>query len=516
MYRSTLFASTFAAVAYAQQAGVLTTETHPSLPIQSCAAGGACTTLETKIVLDANWRWTHDTSGFTNCYTGNTWNATLCPDATTCAANCALDGADYAGVYGITTSGNSLKMGFVTGSNVGSRVYLMDTTDTTYKLFKLKGQEFTMDIDVSQLPCGLNGAVYFSEMEADGGSSKYPTNKAGAKYGTGYCDSQCPSDLKFINGESNSVGWTPDSNSANSGSGNYGSCCNELDIWEANTISTAFTPHPCSVSGGSYRCTGTECGDGADRYNGVCDADGCDFNSYRMGNKTFYGPGSGFNIDTTKPITAVTQFVTSDGTAAGTLTEIKRFYVQNGVIFANSAANIAGVPADNAITDDFCAAQKSVFGDTSSFATKGGLATMGASMDRGQVLVLSIWDDYEVNMLWLDSTYPTTSTAPGSQRGSCPITSGVPAQVEADYPDAYVIYSNIKIGPIGSTFSAGTGTGTPVSSSTADPVTTPTATSPAGTVPRYGQCGGINYTGSTVCAAGSTCTYSSPYYSQCL
>jgi len=47
-----------------------------------------------------------------------------------------------------------------------------------------------MDVDVSNLPCGLNGAVYFSEMEADGGAGKYPTNKAGAKYGTGYCDSQ--------------------------------------------------------------------------------------------------------------------------------------------------------------------------------------------------------------------------------------------------------------------------------------------------------------------------------------
>lgn len=37
-------------------------------------------------------------------------------------------------------------------------------------------------------------------MDADGGMSKYSTNTAGAKYGTGYCDSQCPRDLKFING----------------------------------------------------------------------------------------------------------------------------------------------------------------------------------------------------------------------------------------------------------------------------------------------------------------------------
>ncbi len=38
-------------------------------------------------------------------------------------------------------------------------------------------------------------------MDEDGGMSKYSTNKAGAKYGTGYCDSQGPRDLKFINGK---------------------------------------------------------------------------------------------------------------------------------------------------------------------------------------------------------------------------------------------------------------------------------------------------------------------------
>jgi cellulose 1,4-beta-cellobiosidase len=38
-------------------------------------------------------------------------------------------------------------------------------------------------------------------MDADGGLSEYSGNKAGAAYGVGYCDSQCPRDLKFINGE---------------------------------------------------------------------------------------------------------------------------------------------------------------------------------------------------------------------------------------------------------------------------------------------------------------------------
>ena len=38
-------------------------------------------------------------------------------------------------------------------------------------MFKLKNKEFTFDVDVSELPCGLNGALYFVEMEKDGGLS---------------------------------------------------------------------------------------------------------------------------------------------------------------------------------------------------------------------------------------------------------------------------------------------------------------------------------------------------------
>ena len=191
-------------VVSAQQVGTNTAEVHPSLTWQTCKTSGGCTTVNGKVVLDANWRWVHSNTGYTNCYTGNTWDATLCPNSATCVANCALDGADYPGTYGITTSGNALTLKFVTnnasGKNIGSRTYLMKD-DSTYQNFALLNQEFTFDVDVSQLPCGLNGALYFSEMALDGGMSANPTNKAGAKYGTGYCDSQCPRDLKFINGQ---------------------------------------------------------------------------------------------------------------------------------------------------------------------------------------------------------------------------------------------------------------------------------------------------------------------------
>jgi cellulose 1,4-beta-cellobiosidase len=102
-------------------------------------------------------------------------------------------------------------------------------TDTSYKKFKLKNQEFTFDVDVSKLPCGINGALYFVEMEADGGAH-YAGNNAGAKYGTGYCDAQCPHDIKFIAGEANVIDWRPNplDLSNNMGIGKYGACCAEM------------------------------------------------------------------------------------------------------------------------------------------------------------------------------------------------------------------------------------------------------------------------------------------------
>ena len=219
-----------------------------------------------------------------------------------------------------------------------------------------------------------------------------------------------------------------------------------MDIWEANSISTAYTPHPCKGTG-LVACTGIDCGDGDNRYKGVCDKDGCDFNSYRMGVKNFYGPGA--TLDTKAKMTVVTQFI---GSGSG-LSEIKRFYVQNGKVFKNSQSAISGVTG-NSITDAFCKAQKSAFGDTSSFANLGGLNAMGSSLARGHVLVMSLWDDHAVNMLWLDSSYPTTAdpNKPGIARGTCPTTSGVPSDLEKNSPNSSVVFSNIKFGPIGSTF----------------------------------------------------------------
>ncbi|GAQ03432.1 probable 1,4-beta-D-glucan cellobiohydrolase A [Aspergillus lentulus] len=452
MHQRALLFSALAVAANAQQVGTQKPETHPPLTWQKCTAAGSCTQQSGSVVIDANWRWLHSTKDTTNCYTGNTWNTDLCPDNESCAQNCALDGADYAGTYGITTSGSELKLSFVTGANVGSRLYLMQD-DETYQHFNLLNNEFTFDVDVSNLPCGLNGALYFVAMDADGGMSKYPSNKAGAKYGTGYCDSQCPRDLKFINGAANVEGWEPSSNDKNAGVGGHGSCCPEMDIWEANSISTAVTPHPCDdVS--QTMCSGDACGGtySATRYAGTCDPDGCDFNSFRMGNESFYGPGK--IVDTKSKMTVVTQFITADGTDSGALSEIKRLYVQNGKVIANSVSNVAGV-SGNSITSDFCTAQKKAFGDEDIFAKHGGLSGMGKALSE-MVLIMSIWDDHHSSMMWLDSTYPTDAdpSKPGVARGTCEHGAGDPEKVESQHPDASVTFSNIKFGPIGSTYKA--------------------------------------------------------------
>ena len=258
-----------------------------------------------------------------------------------------VDSADWTGTYGVTetNNGHGITLKFVThgeySSNVGSRSYLLAPDEENYYMFYLPNKEFTFDVDVSNLPCGLNGALYFVEMDEAGG--KYPTNTAGASYGTGYCDAQCPHDMKFITGEANAEGWAASDYDVNAGTGKYGSCCVEMDIWESNSVATAYTPHTCDTVG-NVRCEGTPCGDNAsgERYDGLCDKDGCDFNSWRLGDQTFFGPGSNFAVNSEKPMTVVTQFITSDGTDNGDLVEIRRLYVQDGKVIDNSFVALPG------------------------------------------------------------------------------------------------------------------------------------------------------------------------------
>lgn len=149
----------------------------------------------------------------------------------------------------------------------------------------------------------------------------------------------------------------------------------------------AFTPHPCQTPG-QHSCSGDACGGtySSTRYAGDCDPDGCDWNPYRMGNKDFYGAGK--TVDTSKKFTVVTQFVGS----GSSMSEIKQYYIQNGVKIQQPNSTWPSLEGYNSITPAMCKAQKTEFNDTDVFDQKGGLTQMAAG-SKSMVLVMSLWDD---------------------------------------------------------------------------------------------------------------------------
>ena len=55
-------------------------------------------TLKSALTEDLVWRvagrWLHKNSDTSNCYSGNRWDPSICPDVQSCAQNCVLEGAD--------------------------------------------------------------------------------------------------------------------------------------------------------------------------------------------------------------------------------------------------------------------------------------------------------------------------------------------------------------------------------------------------------------------------------------
>lgn len=110
------------------------------------------------------------------------------------------------------------------------------------------------------------------------------------------------------------------------------------------------------------------------------------------------------------------------------------------------------------------------------------------------------------------ATEASSSTAAAVQSSAPVAESSAPAaaattvtSIPVDVPTATVAPTSFVSAP------ASTQAATEVPSSTAAP-----STSASGSVKKYYQCGGLNYTGATTCESGSTCTKQNPYYSQCI
>jgi cellulase len=87
--------------------------------------------------------------------------------------------------YGVSTDGGNMRLDMYnpSGGVASPRLYLLAEDEKNYEMLQLTGNELSFDVDVSKLPCGMNGALYLSEMKADGGRSDL--NPGGASYGTG-------------------------------------------------------------------------------------------------------------------------------------------------------------------------------------------------------------------------------------------------------------------------------------------------------------------------------------------
>jgi len=130
--------------------------------------------------------------------------------------------------------------------------------------------------------------------------------------------------------------------------------------------------------------------------------------------------------------------------------------IQDGKIVHSPPSTILGPGKESdSITDQFCDAKKDLFGDVKDYQEHGGMKGMGESLDRGHAMIFSLWDDVEVNMLWLDSAYPLDrpATDPGIKRGDCPGgEESTPTYLRQKYPNGGVIFKNAAVGEIGSTF----------------------------------------------------------------
>lgn len=206
-----------------------------------------------------------------------------------------------------------------------------------------------------------------------------------------------------------------------------------MDLLESNALAQAMTPHACNISG-VYLCTSDdECG----QADGVCDEYGCGWNPYVYNVTDFYGPAKSYTIDTQRVFTVTTQFITDDKTRTGTLVEIRRLYVQDGRVIHNAVISAGADGYTGSVMDDaYC-------NETASwFQQRGGLADMGLALQRGMVLVFSIWDDTGGYMNWLDS----------GGAGPCNATEGDPTFIVEEDPGAQVTFEKIRYGEIGSTF----------------------------------------------------------------
>lgn len=163
----------------------------------------------------------------------------------------------------------------------GGRVYLGDSNSgyispESFYNMPLLGKKLSFDVDMSQVECGCNGALYFTTMPAYRADQQPQPGKNGEYY----CDA-------------NDVG---------------GTYCPEMDVMEANKYAMASTAHTCQYVPPHYYSS--------------CDRGGCGRNVL---DADYNGYGPGKRIDTNKPFSFSVSFITGGN---GRLSTVRNVFSQ--------------------------------------------------------------------------------------------------------------------------------------------------------------------------------------------
>lgn len=225
-------------------------------------------------------------------------------------------------VYGgsVTASGNSISLSKNARAYISANKCAGQYDPSMYMNFKLANKKISYTADISKVPCACNAAFYLVSI--------LPGGSAGDG-GDFYCDAN------GVNGE-----WCP-----------------EMDIMEANVVTSASTPH---------RCSGT----GPNNWSN-CDGGGCSRNIYKLSGESAFGYGGGHTIDTSKTF------------------RVESSYIMNGDVLGSIITTYSQDGRSYTIThDDACGG--------------GYVAGMTTAINSGMVVTMSLWGSDAATMSWLD------------------------------------------------------------------------------------------------------------------
>jgi len=211
--------------------------------------------------------------------------------------------------------------------------------------FKLLGKIISYRVDLSKVGCACNLAFYLISMPAvdPQGKPSPGTNRQGQP--PYYCDA-------------NMVG---------------GQWCPEIDIMEANNHAFQATLHRCDPP--------------LDQHYSFCDRGGCEQTTRTKAHA--YGPGSEYNIDTTKPFDVDTEFLKNDGVLSGMRTTMRQAGRQEVMEHSN--------------------------------CNKAYLAKLSEAMATGMSLRITYWGGEAQTMAWMDVPPCGGAACKGSNAGDAVI-----------------------------------------------------------------------------------------------